>query len=118
MEFSEYQRQAKKTSIYPSGGIQGLAYTCLGLNGEAGEVAERIKKIIRCDYGLKEIEGLNEAILDVREDLIKELGDVLWYLSAMCHEIGTNLDEVALVNLAKLKSRMDRGKIKGSGDNR
>lgn len=117
MKFSHYTNEALKTSIYPSGGIIGLSYTALGLVGEAGEVAERIKKLIRDDE-VSSPESVKEALKYKRDAIIKELGDVLWYINAMCSELDTDLSEVAQVNLDKLKSRMDRGRIKGSGDNR
>ena len=118
MDLMDYQTKAISTAIYPSGGIQGIAYTALGLNGEAGEVAERIKKIVRDDDAGKSREALDKAIAIRRDDIVKEMGDVLWYLAAMSYELGVSLDEVAAANIAKLKSRQDRNVIKGSGDNR
>lgn len=118
MDFKQYQDAALKTSMYPSGGILGLCYTTLGLNGEAGEVAERIKKIIRDDEVSSDNSTLKKVIEDRKTEIVKELGDVLWYLSSLCTELGTDLNEVAQANLDKLRSRMDRGVIKGSGDNR
>lgn len=118
MDFNNYQDEALKTSMYPSGGILGLAYTALGLNGEAGEVAERIKKLIRDDEVSSNPEALQRVIEERRDEIVKELGDVLWYLSSLCTELGTDLNNIATANLEKLRSRMDRGVIKGSGDNR
>ena len=114
----DYQSKAISTAVYPSGGIQGIAYTALGLNGEAGEVAERIKKIVRDDNAGKSREALDKAIDVRRDDIVKEMGDVLWYLAAMCHELGVTLEEVANANVEKLLSRQKRGVLKGSGDNR
>lgn len=103
MEFSHYQRQTEETAIYPEN--RDLEYLALGLNGEAGEVAEKVKKHIRDG---KELD----------EDFAKELGDVLWYLARLVDELDADLDEVAEQNLDKLLDRKDRDKLQGSGDNR
>lgn len=109
MEFNEYQKKAKETAIYPKVG-ENYIYPVLGLCGEAGEVAEKIKKIFRDDKGV---------LTEERKGIIKkELGDVLWYLSQVAEELGLSLDEVALFNLEKLLSRKERGKLTGDGDNR
>lgn len=109
MTFDEYQKDAKRTAKYPS--IQeSWVYPTLGLVSEAGEVAGKVKKVFR-DHGGK----LTDA---QREDLQKEVGDVLWYVAAVCTELGFSLDETAQKNLDKLTSRMDRGTIGGNGDNR
>ena len=118
MELLEYQRKAMATAIYPSGGIQGIAYAALGLNGEAGEVAERVKKIVRDDEAGNSRDALDKAIAIRRDDIVKEMGDVLWYLAALSHELGVTLEEVAWANVSKLRSRQERNVIKGSGDNR
>ena len=108
MDLNQYQALARKTAIYPAD--QGLVYTTLGLVGEAGEVAEKIKKLIRGD--LFEMQG------EFEEDITKELGDVLWYLANLASEIGVSLDEVAEINLAKLQSRRERDVLSGNGDDR
>jgi len=110
-----YQRIATKTAIYPGAGSPfGMAYVGLKLNGEAGEFAEHVGKAFRDDkYG--DTQELTEAR---RVALIKEVGDVLWYLSAACNELGITLSSVALQNLQKLNDRSKRGKLSGSGDNR
>jgi NTP pyrophosphatase (non-canonical NTP hydrolase) len=108
MNFSEYQQKAGTTALYPSRG-SNLAYPALGLAGEAGEVAEKVKKILRGDRLLDS---------DYRAVISKELGDVLWYVAAMCHEIGADMQEVAEENIAKLASRKERGVLRGSGDDR
>lgn len=113
LTFLEYQIEARKTAMYPQQGISGISYTALGLNGEAGEVAEKIKKIIRDREG-----ELEEAITEKRDDVTKELGDVLWYISNLAYEFGVSLEEVARGNIEKLRSRKERNKIKGSGDDR
>lgn len=109
MTFSEYEREAGKTALYPRKG-NNIFYPTLGLAGEAGEVADKVSKIIRDD---------NEVITpERRAALIKELGDVLWYLAAVAGELGVSLDEVAKENLHKLASRQERGALHGAGDNR
>jgi len=85
-------------------------YPTLGLVGEAGEVAEKVKKVIRDKNGIFD----NESKLGIQ----KELGDVLWYVSNLCTELNFNLEDVALQNLEKLKLRAAKGKISGSGDDR
>ena len=105
MKLNDYQDEARKTAIYPID--DGLTYTALGLCGEAGEVAEKIKKWIRGDNGIS-----------LKEDLLYELGDVLWYLSNLAFELNYTLEDVAKVNLDKLGVRMKNDTIKGSGDNR
>ena len=109
MNFTEYQELAKKTAIYPSRFFR--VYPALGLCGEAGEVAEKIKKSIRdgIDYGYEE---------EFKADLTKELGDVLWFVAQMATELKVDLEYIAETNIKKLASRAKRGKIKGSGDNR
>lgn len=109
MEFSEYQDKAGQTAIYPNRG-DNIYYPCLGLAGESGEVCEKIKKIMRDDDG--------KVSEEKRELLKKELGDILWYVSALSDELGLKLDEIAEHNIEKLFSRKDRGKLQGSGDNR
>lgn len=109
MTFSEYEQEAAKTAKYPRRG-KNIFYPTLGLAGEAGEVADKVKKIIRDD---------NEVLTpERRESIIKELGDVLWYAAALAHELNISLEEVAKGNLEKLASREKRGLISGSGDER
>jgi|TARA_R110000824_G_scaffold79775_6_gene200919 NTP pyrophosphatase (non-canonical NTP hydrolase) len=107
MDFNEYQNATRKTAIYPAD--QGLIYTTLGLTGEAGEVAEKVKKMIRDDIELDD---------KYRGKIVRELGDVLWYVSNLAHELGVSLDTVAKANLCKLNSRKSRDVIKGDGDER
>lgn len=109
MTFEEYQKQSRTTAIYPNQG-NNYIYPTLGLCGESGEVAEKIKKLIRDDNGIVTDEK--------KEEIKKELGDIMWYLAQLCTEFGLNMDDVAAGNLEKLFSRMERGAIQGSGDNR
>ena len=102
MYLSQYQAQAKETAIYPKD--KALEYLALGLVGEAGEVANKIKKVIR--------DGTSPN--NVRD----ELGDVLWYLAMLSTEIGYSLDTIADKNLWKLANRKERNVLGGSGDNR
>jgi len=108
LTLSEYEKEARKTAIYPNS--VNILYPSLGLAGEAGEIANKVKKIYRDDKG-KLKEGR-------REEIEKELGDVLWYLSAVAKDIGTDLNTVACQNLMKLKRRQAENKIQGSGDER
>jgi NTP pyrophosphatase (non-canonical NTP hydrolase) len=111
MDFAQYQQQAKETAVYPGAGtMAGLAYVSLGLTGEAGEVANKVKKIMRDHYG--EITGARAAAI------AEELGDVLWYVAMAATELGADLGEIAALNAAKLESRKLRGVIGGDGDQR
>ena len=108
LTFDEYQDDALLTAIYPN--HIKLMYPALGLCGEAGEVAEKIKKLYRDTDG--------EVTQEFKNSLCKELGDVLWYVSALSKDVGLSLNEVAFGNLAKLADRQSRGKLKGDGDER
>lgn len=115
MELNEYQNRAKTTALYKDRN-QALICTVLGLNGEAGEVAEKFKKIIRDrDGGISALADLSETDLQA---IRKELGDVLWYVAVLAETLGLSLEQVAQDNLDKLKSRWERGVIRGSGDHR
>lgn len=109
MNFQEYQEKSRKTAKYPDAG-NNYIYPTLGLSGEAGEVAEKIKKVIRDKGGV-----VDDA---TRDDIKKELGDVLWYVTQLAAELGISLDDVAESNIKKLYDRMDRGVLGGNGDNR
>ncbi|HEV2820948.1 MAG TPA: nucleoside triphosphate pyrophosphohydrolase family protein [Solirubrobacteraceae bacterium] len=109
MELSDYQERSRVTAVYPDAGAN-LLYPTLGLCGEAGEVAEKVKKMIRDDGGV---------LLDQRRAaLAAELGDVLWYVAQLATEAGLDLDAIARDNLGKLRSREQRGALRGSGDER
>lgn len=108
MNLNDYQQEAMKTNLYPPDlAVYALA---LGLTGEAGEVANVVKRVAR-DWG-------GSVTLQAQEALKFELGDVLWYLACLSSELGLTLDEVAEYNLIKLKDRADRNVIKGEGDKR
>jgi len=107
-DFQEYQDQAAETAVYPK--PIGLAYVALGLAGEAGEIANKVKKVYRDNGG--------KLLPEVRATLVKEVGDALWYVSALATELGVDLQDVAAANLAKLQDRKERDVLKGSGDNR
>ncbi len=109
MNFNEYQIEARKTAVYPN--IENnFIYPCLGLCGESGEVAEKIKKIIRDENSI-----ITE---EKRMELVKEMGDVLWYLANLSMELDVELEFVAIRNIEKLKERQNNNKLHGSGDNR
>ena len=109
MTFKEYQKLSRKTALYPNKD-NNFIYPCLGLVGEAGEVAEKFKKILRDQNGI--ISDKN------KKEISKELGDVLWYISQVATELNLKLENVAEENIEKLFSRKSRGMISGSGDNR
>src|SRR5512134_2837128 len=109
MEFNEYQSKSRKTAKYPAIG-HPVIYPALGLVNEAGEVAGKIKKIFRDKDGI---------ITETDKDALKaELGDVLWYIAQVATELDLSLEDIAESNIAKLLDRLERGKIKGDGDNR
>lgn len=108
MTLNEYQFEANTTAIYPESAA--LTYPTLGLAGEAGEICNKVKKIIRDEGG-----ALSE---DKKQALIDELGDVMWYVAAIAKDLKVALDDVARRNLDKLASRKQRGTLGGSGDNR
>jgi NTP pyrophosphatase (non-canonical NTP hydrolase) len=99
MKFEEYQSEAGQTALYPRR-LQNLEYATLGLTGEAGEVANIVKKIQRDHGGV-----IND---DIRAKLKNELGDVLWYISACADELGLTLGEIAEFNVNKLAMRHGR----------
>lgn len=132
MTLNEYQQAAMKTATYQKGiqkllapldafigtdrlkkdvsRVFGLLYTALGANGEAGEVADQAKRVLRDDAG--------ELTSARKEKLIKELGDCLWYLAQAANELGVTLEEVAQQNIDKLAARAAANKLSGEGDNR
>jgi NTP pyrophosphatase (non-canonical NTP hydrolase) len=99
MNFEEYQSEASQTALYPRR-MSNLEYPTLGLAGEAGEVANIVKKIQRDNDGI--------ITDEIRGKLKDELGDVLWYISACSDELGLTLNEVAEFNVSKLAKRHNR----------
>ena len=97
-----------RTALYPR--EHAIVYPTLGLNGEAGEVADKVKKTIR-DFG-----GVFSD--ERRQAIAMELGDVMWYAATLANDLGFTLNEIADMNIAKLQSRVERGKLHGEGDNR
>jgi NTP pyrophosphatase (non-canonical NTP hydrolase) len=123
MTFEEYETEAVSTAIYPGQNTAlGLMYVALKMNGEAGELAEHIGKALRDDDLSEPFERYAvtfNSLTPERQTLImKEIGDVLWYLAAAAREVGTNLSTIAQGNITKLRDRKERGKLGGSGDNR
>lgn len=100
----QYSDMTRRTAQYPIG--MELPYLVLGLTGEAGEVANKVKKILRGDFNVPDTE------------IAKELGDIYWYLDRLCHYFGTTPEAVMRQNMEKLEDRLKRNVIKGSGDNR
>jgi NTP pyrophosphatase (non-canonical NTP hydrolase) len=108
MDLNDYQQAARRTAIYAA--QHRVLYPALGLASEAGEVAGKIKKVLRDqggDFGRAPIEAIKD-----------ELGDVLWYVALLASDLGLSLEEVAAANLTKLASRKDRDQLRGGGDRR
>ncbi len=108
MKVNEYQVAALTTAVYPED--KRIIYPALGMCGEAGEVADKVKKVIR--------DNAQNFTADKKLEIAKEIGDVLWYCAVLSHDIGFTLEEVAQMNIDKLQSRKERGMLGGSGDNR
>lgn len=132
MELNKYQEQAMKTCMESS---NNFAYMFLNLVGEVGEFASKVAKAIRKEQmsiGNVPVEGedpewqknklfyqmTREEATELEDGLKKEAGDILWQLSGLCTVMEWSLDEIAQLNLEKLASRQQRGKINGDGDNR
>ena len=107
MKMNDYQKRARKTAIYPE--IHKITYPAIGLAGEAGEVCNKLKKRLRGD----KIE-----MWRTRDDLEKELGDVLWYVANLASDLGLHLDNIATKNIDKLRDRQRRDALQGDGDER
>ena len=106
---TEYQEKAAETAIFPK--QKALEYITLGLTGEAGEIANKVKKLIR--------DGADEETLEQKKvEIGYELGDVLWYCAMLAREVDINLGHIMEKNIEKLHSRKERGTLGGSGDNR
>jgi len=108
MDFNSYQRIAKTTAIYPA--THKILYPALGLAGEAGEVANKVKKLVR--------DGTSSLPKEWKEQIGSEIGDVLWYCAVLADDLGISLGKIASENETKLQDRRKRGMISGSGDSR
>tara|TARA_R110001606_G_scaffold259734_1_gene407467 strand:+ start:873 stop:1247 length:375 start_codon:yes stop_codon:yes gene_type:complete len=108
MDFNKYQQTAVETAIYPD--THRILYPALGMAGEAGEVANKVKKIIR--------DGTENLPEDWKDQLASEIGDVLWYCAALSNDIGIPLALIAAQNRDKLLARKQKGTLQGSGDTR
>lgn len=109
MTLNEYQVKALSTAIFPRD--NEIPYLVLALCGEAGEVADKVKKVIR-----DKAENFNDP--ETRLEIAMEVGDCLWYFANLANSLGYNLEEIALKNIDKIKRRKKNGTIQGSGDNR
>jgi NTP pyrophosphatase (non-canonical NTP hydrolase) len=133
LTFNEYCRSASKTAKFETEKFQmeEMMYVALGLNGEAGEVIEKIEEILLPTLGLNKSAGAvaervkkiwrddNKVLtLKKKEALVKELGDVTWYLSQCCSILGVSFSDVAQANLSKLGVRQEKHTLRGDGDNR
>jgi len=110
LDFRTYAARARTTARYPHRGLLGLYYTALGLAGEAGEVSNKVSKVIRDDA--------QHLTKHARAAIADELGDTLWYAASVAYELGTPLESIAAANLAKLQDRAARKTIGGHGDRR
>jgi len=108
MNVNEYQEKAVATAIYPE--THKITYPALGMAGEAGEVANKVKKIIR--------DGKKSLPDDWQQQLASEIGDVLWYCAALARDLDMSLATIMAANLDKLKTRQEQGTLGGSGDKR
>jgi len=109
MTFEEYQKKSRETAIYQNLG-NNFIYPTLGLAGETGEVVEKVKRVLRQKKGVVDEQS--------RTEILKELGDVLWYMAQLATELNLSLDNVASSNIEKLSSRKERGVLHGDGDSR
>lgn len=107
MNFIEYQDEAVRTAVYPDS--NKIVYPALGLGNEAGEVLGKIKKCIRDNSS--NFESRKEIIAD-------EIGDVLWYIAALCRDLDLSMNDVAVNNIKKLRDRQERNVLQGDGDKR
>lgn len=108
MTFDEYQQFTESTAVYPK--ENGLLYVVLGLCGEAGEIAEKVKKVLRDDNA--------EFTPEKKWEIAMEIGDVFWYCNRLVDELGFDMSEIVEENIKKLNSRKERNVLGGSGDNR
>lgn len=122
MEFNDYQQQATRTAVgvYSEKEIMFIIYPLLGLSGEIGELTDKIKKILRNNnfHTSEEVLYFLSTNEEIKISLIKEIGDILWYLSEFSRRIDVEFNLVAETNLTKLFDRLNRNMIKSEGDNR
>lgn len=115
LTMEEYANEAMNYAIYPD----ALIYPMLGLQEEVGELSGKLKRYFReNEYDVSMEDCMVEMSAELRFDMARECGDVLWYLTAIASDLGYSLDEIASMNLEKLEDRQRRGRIKGSGDYR
>lgn len=110
--FNEYQKESRMTAIYPK--AHAHTYLALGLASEAGEIASKLKKVIR-DHPNTSVDDMP---LEWKKEYLSELGDLLWYIARISDEMGVSLSEIADKNISKLLDRLSRGTLKGSSDSR
>jgi NTP pyrophosphatase (non-canonical NTP hydrolase) len=110
MNLNDYQKKALTTVLSSGDDFKDLLHWVLGISGESGEIAEKVKKIIR--------DKDSQISEEDKRELAKEIGDVLWHLAVLSHQLGYSFEAVAQQNLDKLQSRKQRGVLGGSGDNR
>jgi len=109
MKFDDYQKESRKTALYPDAG-KNFVFPVIGLAGETGEVSEKIKKVIRDKDGIMDGEA--------KASIKKELGDVLWYIAQLATELDLSLTDIAKSNIDKINSRVEREMVSGDGDDR
>lgn len=108
-DFDEYQKMTRKTAVYPHKG-KNFIFPAIGLFGESGEIANKIKKVVRDDS--------NKITNERKEEIAGEVGDMLWYTAQLLTELKINFSDVVNHNLVKISKRVKENKIHGSGDNR
>lgn len=115
LDMDEYEASVAEYCFYPD----ALIYPMLGLQGEVGELSEKLKKFFRDnEYDVQMEDCVAEMPAELRFDMARECGDVLFYITAVANDLGYSLDEVAQMNLEKLADRQRRNRLKGSGDYR
>ena len=108
MRLKEYQEATRETAVYPK--EMAVYYCALGLIGEAGEIANKVKKVIR--------DSNSHISIERKKHIADEIGDVMWYVARLSDELGLSLEAIVNANITKLLDRKERGVLKGSGDSR
>jgi len=111
MDLNEYQKRIMDTWISNDKDLERII---LGICGESGEIAELFKKYFRGDY---EYES-TKVFISRRDQIVKELGDIFYYICMLCNKYNFSAEEILLENINKLSKRKEEGKIKGSGSDR